>query len=242
MNPEEKLSQFTGLIKWASYRYARGVPEHEFSFEDFIGVGQLTLAKCMDKWAKKKLLPKTEGGVLTPKNEKWARKVLDSKAKEDKEFAKFFKSALFHSFDSICSYRYLFAKKRIHTSVSLDDADFTLPLSDFERVNFSGFEETMYNELVDHVHNSLTSEVEKKIFMLLADPPEGLCKLAIYKNRRKQKSGHISQKTRSGVNVVRPTTGLMLEYLNDNGYRISKGVYYLHLRNIKEAVKEAIKK
>jgi len=241
LNAEAKLEEFIGLIKWASYKYVQS-SGNAFSYDDFTGEGQLVLAKCLKTWEKRSDRVAKNGrmGQVISKNEKRVRAILNVEAREEKEFAKYFKTALMNRFNGICSHRNLFAKKRTHVSVSLDDEDFQLPLNEYERVNFSGFEDIFYRELVEHVHTVLENEVEKKIFMLLADPPEGLCKLAIYRNRRKMKSTHITKKTRNGVNVVRPTTGLILEYLNDQGHNLTRGIYYLHLRNIKKAVKEAI--
>ncbi len=244
LNAEAKLEEFIGLIKWASYKYAQS-SGHAFSYDDFVGEGQLVLAKCLQVWEKRgyRVAKNERMGRLISKNEKRVRAILGAEARLEKEFAKYFKTALMNKFNGICSHRDLFAKKRVHVSVSLDDEDFTPPpLNAYERVNFSGFEDIFYKELVEHVHTTLENEIEKKIFMLLADPPEGLCKLAIYRNRRKMKSTHITKKTRNGVNVVRPTTGLILEYLKEQGHDLTRMVYYLHLRNIKKAVKEAIMK
>jgi hypothetical protein len=244
LNAEEKLNEFIGLIKWASYRYSQSSGS-AFNYDDFMGEGQLILAKCLKVWEKRgyRVAKNERMGCLISKNEKRVRAILYAEARLEKEFAKYFKTALMNKFNGICSHRDLFAKKRVHTSVSLDDEDFQMPLSDHERINFSGFEDVFYKELIEHVYTTLQDEIEKKIFMLLADPPEGLCKLAIYRNRRKMKSTHITKKTRNGVNVVRPTTGLILEYLKEQeGHNLTRGIYYLHLRNIKKAVREAITK
>lgn len=230
---EAKLAKFIGLIKWASSRYTRKIPSGDFSYEDLVAEGRLVLAKCLKRWRERKpqLLPKNEGvGTLVPKNEEYIAGIVE---RDEREFSKFFKASLFHEYAGLC--RYLYVKKRIHQEVSLDQDKSLVELP------ISGFNDVLYRELVDHVASNL-SEIPRKIFMLLVDPPEDLCQFAIYRNRRKMKYNKISGKPTSGMNVVRPTSGLILEYLNDNGHRISSSVYYLHMKTIKKVVMEAIKR
>jgi len=221
----ERFEKYGKLIDWAARRYAQKVPHSYPGIEEFIGEGHEVLVTCNQKW--------DERG-------------------DEVAFGKFFKTSLFHKFQDILVREY--SKKRgtymspvdpdevtYYREESIEDAYKAYRDKPGERnpLVTEEFSEVLYGELVEHVKSKIDSSLEKKIFAILVDPPEELCKMAVDQNRRKMKLS--MSKHCKGTNVVKITSKLIIEYLNAKGDRVDENAFYASRRNIRRIVLETLK-
>jgi hypothetical protein len=208
---ENRISKFTGLIKSASSMYARKTKLNYLDYDDFVGRGFLTLTICLNKWKKKN------------KN-------------NEEEFGKYFKTALYHKYQSMLVKAY--AKKRTAFLISVDDMELTsAPYR--HRKHFDM--EIGIKELADYVMSRLKTDLERKIFGVLVDPPEELRLMAVMENRRKMKISAITKSPVIGSNRVKLSNGLVIRYLKGQGFDISDRAYNSCFKKIKCKVQQIVK-
>lgn len=235
---EANFKKFENLVKWASRRYVKVFPNNYKDYSNLVGEGFEVLAICLNRWKEIEnerlersiLRPKTD---LIPKNIKTCNgvtRIIPKRFFNDKEFEKFFKTSLFNKYKGIA--RQVFSKKYSVHFVDEKEIEFSSNRTPF------GFEEAFYQENIEHVRSCIENDVEKLIFTLLIDPPSELRNMALDQNRRKMKISFLKQC--KGVNKVKLSTKLILEYLNNNHVVISEEAYRNSIRNIKRIVKEVI--
>jgi len=241
LTAEERFKKYNKLIEWAARRYTTKIPLNYPGVEEFSGEGREVLARCHLNW----------GG-----------------RGNEEAFGKFFKASLFHKFQDMLVKAYSKKRGTYTTPVSpektaqmvvagiipVEPEEFSYyqeePIEEAYK-NFKNrpgeknplitdeFRDVLFKELVDHVKSKIETSLEKKIFTILVDPPEDLCKMAVAQNRRKMKlsmSRHCK-----GVNIVKLSSKLIIAYLNSEGTHIDENAYYVSKRNIKRIVMETIK-
>jgi hypothetical protein len=244
---EDKYNEFIGLIEWASNRYSAKVPYSYISQKDFVGAGHIVLSKCLEKWGnrgsskefakyfKTSLFNAYKNMLAKIYSHKRRAKVEYVEADEVEELSpvKIFYPSLAKTviFRPKRSGKKLVERVSYPNDKSIDDIGLKARCDDFSTM--------LYDDLVRHVSDQITNDVEKKIFMFIADPPEDLCDDAIIENRRKLKASIRGMV--NGVHKVKVSGGIIIKYLKRSGEVVSRGQYQTHLKNIRDKVKEIMK-
>jgi len=146
-------------------------------------------------------------------------------------FKKYFKTSLFNRFRQLEIKS--FCKKSAGVKVPLDFSVVSQVSCD------GGFGEVLFKELVDHVSNFLSSR-EKKVFSLMADPPEDLVRIARIQNSRKMKQSIIHGLY--DAHKVRISGPCIHRFLTKNGETISRKELSDTIASIREVVARIVMK
>jgi hypothetical protein len=233
---EKVVEKFIGLIKWASKQHRKKYYYLRWDYQDYFSKGLLVLTVCLKKW---------------------------NNRGDDEEFGKFFKTSLFFGFQDMVRAGFL-DKGGVFLSANKEEEITDLPygfkdIEEYEGFRYmsvvpprkkeskvyknlaiNGFEDQEYKEAVKHFASLFKSEIEKKIFLLIVDPPEDLCRMAVLENRRRTKGSFHTGKPSWGKNKVRVSSNLVIAYLNKNGDSISDNDYYIHYKKIRDVVRKEI--
>src|SRR4030042_109525 len=154
----------------------------------------------------------------------WGERGLDYK----NGFKKYFKTSLWNSCKDMMTKA--FSKKRDSHNGIICYED----IGENELLTDGGFNEIHYKELISHVVSALETELEKKIFAILVNPPEALIEETVLENRRKMKASIILGFSLKGTNTVKLSSRNVIKYLNDNGDNVSENLYYDAFKNLKK--------
>lgn len=246
----EDIKNFLRLISWSAKSYSSKLVKREYDYDYFYSEGLRSLDKCM-RFFHNKIIENPECLYSYRKAKKPDMRVaknFDTIKKLDNRlgknvshpilsslaFSKYFRTALFRRFDNIR--RMSFAAKRMGNEI---------PLEDWQGVgteNFGSFAHTEYNELVEDIASKIDSKAERMIFLMKANPPEDLCKLALLDNRRKLKVGVIrrlrtGKKNNWGRGVAISDRNIR-DFLHSKGVTLSSREYNKAFENVKNRVAE----
>lgn len=225
MDAETAIETFIRLIRKESFIYYKKFPHSYLDYEDFFDEGMFALAGCLREWEKPE----------------WGEK-------SDHDQKAYFKTSMYNAFKTLLTGA--FSKKRtgeyhIIEKVREDGKKEKVTEYFCHEVKYenvlpelfcNGFEDVLYDELVSDLEQRIDGELPKKIFLLLADPPKDLIKMAVTENRRKMKRvGHCR-----GKNTVQITNRLVIKFLNGNGHPVSGSDYYDSLRYIRMVVGQSM--
>lgn len=247
----EDIKNFLRLISWGARSYSSNL-KHGFDYEYFYSEGFKLLDKCM-RFFHNKLIDNPDClysyrkaknlNMRVAKNENIAKldnrlgKNVPNSILSSLAFSKYFKASLFRRFSNIR--RMSFAGKRFGNEVSLDGL--IIP------ENFSSFNAIEYKELIEDISSKIDDTAERMIFLMKADPPEGLCRLALLDNRRKLKVG-INRRLQSGKKnnwgkAVSVSDSNIRDFLQSTyGVSLTPAKYNKAFRNVKNRVAELMRK
>jgi hypothetical protein len=245
---DEKYKEFIGLIEWASNFYLDKVPySYIKNREDFVGMGYVVLANCLKKWEGRdnsKEFAKYFKTSLFNAYKNMLAKIYSHKRRAKVEYVETDEMEdspvkIFRPGKEPIIFRPKRDTPKVDKVFYPADRSIQDPKLPELRATEDGFSNLLYEDLVRHISDQIPNEIEKKIFIFMADPPEDLCVEALAENRRKMKASVRGMV--SGVNKVKTSGGIIIKYLKKNGDVISKGQYQTHLKNIRDKVKEVLK-
>ncbi len=252
---ESDITNFIRLISWASRSYSAKLVRREFDYQYFYSEGLKLLDKCMRFFYKKaKENPEClysyrkakKPDMRVAKNSETIMKLDNRLGKNGHPvlsslaFSKYFRTALFRRFDNIR--RMTFAAKRQGLEIPLEE--WSGILSKNMRGDLDALE---YSELVEDIATKIDNGLERQVFLLHANPPEKLCELALFDNRRRLKIGAIrrlntgKKNNWGGKNVVISDKNVR-DFLVTLGYKLSPPEYEQVLGDMRKKVSEIIRK
>lgn len=175
----------------------------------------------------------------------------------EQDFGKYFKTSLFTNFNLIAQRQ----RQKESCFCPLEKDEMPLPIA----VADDGFREVAFRELCNYVASGL-EQPDRTIFVLLADPPQQLCRIALLDSKKMERKALLGKKSKVEIksfkrkgsgklvmgftrtdrfgyyskNKVRLNAKHILTYLNNRGFSFTEGQYRFALKRIRKRVERVI--